>query len=370
MPLDAGSTTIDTRMRRDLLEIDATWNPGTWDPELTLMDVQSIRLMLSGGSVVDWNRLELYTEADVDRFLTLHHLDMSLPQHQARLRFVFNEAVSYLEEHLKLHFPVEIRSPDDVRQIFLWASEFGGFRRKQILSCVILKLMHVIQHLAAADLRHRTPISEAELLDLAHRQILEAARQMRIDGVPVASFTGNRKSRSSIITKLLAKKMNVAAQVFDKLRYRCIVEEPEHIAATMAWIARNLFPFNYVLPGQSHNNLLDPDSLLVDLSTDERERIRLKRESPELADDTKNEFSGASYRVINFIMDFPVALPESRHTFDLELGHTVFVNVEFQVMDETTARNNELGENAHHLYKLRQQKVVAQRLKRGLREKR
>ncbi len=354
-------------MRRDVLEIDATWKPGCWEPELTLQDIQAIRLILSGGSVVDWNRLELTDEDQVDRFLALHHLDMSRADHQARLRFVFNEAVSYLEEHLKLHFPVEIRSPDDVRQIFLWASEYGGFRRRQILSCVILKLMHVIQHLAAADLRHRTPISEAELLGLAHRRILSAARQMRNDGVPVVSFSGNRKSRSSIITKLLAKKENVAARVFDKLRYRCIVEKREHLAITLAWITRNLFPFNYVLPGQSHNNLLDPDSLLEGLDERTRDRLRIRRDDPTLETSSKNEFSGASYRVINFIMDFPVPLPESRHRFDIELGHTVFVNVEFQVVDEETARNNELGENAHHLYKERQAKVVAQRLKRGAR---
>ncbi|MCA9571688.1 MAG: TIGR04552 family protein [Myxococcales bacterium] len=352
-------------MRRDPLEIDATWKPGTWDPSFTLQDIQSIRLILMGGSVVDWNRLELTDEDQVDAFLRLHHLDMTRRDHQARLRFVFNEAVSYLEEHLLLRFPREIRDPEDVRHIFLWASEFGGFRRRQILSCVILKLMHVIQHLAAADLRHRTPISEAELLDLAHQRVLRAARAMREDGVPIASFSGNRKSRSSVITKLLAKKENVAATVFDKLRYRCIVEQPEHVAPTLAWITRNLFPFNYVIPGQSHNNLLEPESLLRGLDEATRARLRLTRDDE--PEETRNEFSGKSYRVINFIMDYPVPLPEGRHTFDVELGHTVFVNVEFQIVDEETARNNEVGENAHNLYKLRQQRVVAQRLKRGLR---
>lgn len=351
-------------MRRDLLEIDATWNPGTWEPTLDMEDIQSIRLMLSGGSVVDWNRLELTTRSAVDRFLGLHCLDMARVEHQRRLRFVFNEAVSYLEEHLKLHFPDEIRNPADVRSIFLWASEYGGFRRKQILSCVILKLMHVIQHLAAADLRHRAAISEADLLDLAHRKVLRAARRMKAAGVPVTSFTGNRKSRSSVITKLLAKKENVAATVFDKLRYRAIVESPNDLAGAMAWIARNLFPFNYVLPGQSHNNLLDPEVLATDLSPEDRLRLQFPARLGTI-EDAKNEFSGASYRVINFIMDFPVPLPEADYDFDIELGHTVFVNVEFQVMDEETARNNEFGENAHHLYKQRQQQVVAQRLKRG-----
>lgn len=348
-----------------MLEIDASWEQRVWDHRLELQDVESMRLVLSGGSVVDWQRLAFTSLDDVDRFLGMHCLDMNVADHRRRLRYVFNEAVSYLEEHLKLHFPPELRSPHDVREVFLGASQFGGFRRTQILSCVILKLMHVIQHLAAADLRHRTPMSEAEVLALAHRRILAGATAMQQEGVPVLSFTGNQKSRSSVITKLLAKKEDVAATLFDKLRYRCVVEEHGDLAQAVAWMARHMFPFNYVIPGQSHNNLLDPESLLGALSPSDRDRAQELRENPELAEETKNVFSGATYRMINFIVDYPVPLPESRHPFDVELGHTVFVNVEIQVLDEETARNNELGENAHHLYKSRQQSVVAQRLKRG-----
>lgn len=352
-------------MRRDMLEIDASWESRVWEHQLDLLDVEAIRLMLSGGSVVDWQRLAFSSIDDVDRFLALHCLDMAEPDHRRRLRYVFNEAVSYLEEHLKLHFPPELRTPDDVRDVFLWASQFGGFRRTQILACVILKLMHVIQHLAAADLRHRTPISEADVLRLAHRRILAGARRMQEEGVPLLSFTGNQKSRSSVITKLLAKKEDVAATVFDKLRYRCVVEEPEHLPQAMAWMVRHLFPFNYVIPGQSHNNLLDPDALVRSLAPADVERAQDLRDALGAPGEPKNRFSGASYRIINFIVDFPVALPSAQHHFDVELGHTVFVNVEVQVLDADTARHNESGENAHHLYKQRQQQVVAQRLKRG-----
>jgi uncharacterized protein (TIGR04552 family) len=109
---------------------------------------------------------------------------------------------------------------------------------------------------------------------------------------------------------------------------------------------------------------------MYELDQQERERAQSLREAPELADEQKNEFSGASYRMINFIVDYPVPLPEARHAFDIEVGHTVFVMVEFQVIDEETARNNEKGENAHALYKQRQQQVVAQRLKRGGRGRR
>ena len=83
-------------------------------------------------------------------------------------------------------------------------------------------------------------------------------------------------------------------------------------------------------------------------------------------DSGKNEFSGGSYRMINFIADYPVPLPEDLQSgFRFELGRVVFLMVEFQLVDEETARKNEVGENAHSLYKERQYEEVARRLKRG-----
>ncbi len=352
-------------MRRDILEIDSAWSGATLDQPIRLQDVESVRILLTGDSVVDWQRLAFETVDDVDRFLRTHRIEVGDPKDRERLRYVFNEAVSYLEEHLRLRFPTELRDPADVREVFLWASQWGGFRRTQILSCVILKLMHVIHHVESADLKFRLPVSEAQYLEFAHRRILEQARQMQEQGVPVLSFYGSRKSRSSVITKLLAKKHSVAAMVFDKLRYRVVVRRPQDIAPTLAWFARDVFPVNYIVPGESHNNLLDPASLLDLLPEDRREEAQ-QRNMPFTSVYTKNEFSGASYRAINWIVDYPVRIPDSvPNRFAMELGRVVYVNVEFQLLDEETARQNEQGENAHALYKARQHKRVAARLKRG-----
>ena len=136
-------------------------------------------LLLSGGSVIDWQRVAFASKESVDRFLGLHLIDLDDPVDRERLRYVFNEAMSYLEEHLHLRFPEEIRDPDDVRDIFLYASETGGFRRRQILSCVVLKLMHVIHHMESADLKFKSPVAEEELIDVAEARILRAARKMR-----------------------------------------------------------------------------------------------------------------------------------------------------------------------------------------------
>ncbi len=351
-------------MRRDILEIDTSHGGGKWLSDISVLDVESIRLLISGGSIIDWQRLAFTDLDEVNRFLRLHHCDQSTSFGRARLRYVFNEAVSYLEEHLRLRFPNELRDPDDVREVFLWASQYGGFRRTQILSCVILKLVHVIHHMEAADLKFKTPTSEEQLLAAAHSRILASARQMQDAGLPIVSFYGSRKSRSSVITKLLAKRDAVAATIFDKLRFRVIVNEPSDLIVVLAWMTRHVFPFNYCIPGECHNNLLNPGALNDLLDNDNLGRAQLSEETT-LEESGKNEFSGSSYRMINYIMDYPVPVPAVEGPSGFELGNVVFVMVEFQLLDEATAIANEQGDNAHYLYKERQHDVVARRLKRG-----
>lgn len=356
----------------DSLHIDA--HLGALDgATLTLGDVDAVRLLLQGNSVIDWNRSHFRTRQDVDTFLRLHLLDPDSPEDQRRLRFVHGEAVHYLTEHLDLHFPPDLAQPDDVRDIFVQASELGGFRRRQILACVILKLMHVINHMEAAELRHQIALPEVAILDQAERRIVAAADRMRDAGFPLVAFYGSRKTRNSVITKLLAKRENTAATVFDKLRFRLVTESHAHILPALRWLTRELFPFNYVIPGQSHNNLLDLDDALrkVDLEALTLEWQNPTPAPPAGADAAKNPFSGGSYRMINFIVDFPVRVDHLvQDRYGPMLGRTVFALVEFQVLDRETARANEEGENAHWLYKDRQRAIVGRRLRRGGRYKR
>jgi uncharacterized protein (TIGR04552 family) len=281
--------------------------------------------------------------------------------------------VNYLEEHLGLHFPDDLRKPDDVREVFVEASKTGGFRRRQIQACVILKLMHVINHLETVELKHQTPLSEAELLDLAERRIVATADKMRQSGFPLVAFYGSRKTRNSGITKLLAKKENTAATIFDKLRFRIVTEGPEHVLPAISWLTENLFPFNYVIPGESHNNLVP---LSETLTQPQYKGLVEGMQGGDLAQDAElkpedNPFSGDDYRMVNFIVDFPVRVDHLVNVrYGALLGRTAMVLVEFQVLDRETAKRNEEGENAHKLYKDRQRARVSSRLKKGARYKR
>ncbi len=342
------------------------------DLALTPDQLETVRLIVHGNSVIDWNRSNFRSRDDVTRFLKLHQLDVNDPEDQRRLRFVYGEAVNYLEDHLGLHFPEDLRSPEDVRDVFVEASKTGGFRRRQIQACVILKLMHVINHLETAELKHQTPLSEAELLDLAERRIVAAADKMRQAGFPLVAFYGSRKTRNSVITKLLAKKENTAATIFDKLRFRIVTEHKEHVLPAIAWLTENLFPFNYLIPGESHNNLVHLDEVL---RRPEYADFVETMQGGHATEDRKlnpkeNPFSGSSYRMVNFIVDFPVRVDHLVNVrYGALLGRTAMVLVEFQVLDKETARLNEEGDNAHKLYKERQKAIVGSRLRKGSRTK-
>ena len=361
-----------------VLTIDFSTGANVPDLQITLQDLEAAQLLLRGNSVVDWHKLDLATHEDVDRFLTVHLLHLNDPLDRERLRFVFNEAINYLEEHLGLHFPAELRDPDDVRDLFIWASQYGGFRRKQVLACVILKLMHVINHMEAADLKFQTSVSEARLMDLAEQNIISRAEEMRRSGFPLVAFYGSRKTRNSTITKLLAKRESIAATVFDKLRFRLVTETKQDVLPALTWLMREVFPFNHVIPRQSHNNLLTLRQMVAMQNDDElTERFNTMRELPGSEPELKaenNPFSGSSYSIINWIIDYPVRIDEfladrnPRHGF--LLGRTVYVLVEFQILDRDTSRANEEGENAHYLYKERQREIVERRLKRGGRRRR
>jgi len=360
-------------MLRDLVS-DALENQRTLTPEsVTLQDMESLRLFLQGSSVIDWNRLQFQTVEQVDAFLGLLFVDPNTLEGERRLRFVFNEAANYIEEHLDLRMPKDLRNPGDVRDVFLNASSFQGkrFRRRQVLNCTVLKLMHVIHHMEAAELKFQARVSEAQLLERAATRIREHADEMRAEGFALRAFYGSRKTRTSTITKLLAKRETIAATIFDKLRFRVVLERQEDILPTMAYLHRTLIPFNYLIPDQSHNNLVPFRRVLretphyAQLAGDLQ---KLRRSATEWIAEN-NPFSGTTYRTVNFIVDFPVRVLDSEHPAPPaarhHLGSTVFVMVEFQLVDRETSEANEAGENAHALYKERQKRQVESRLIKG-----
>jgi uncharacterized protein (TIGR04552 family) len=315
-------------------------------------DLEVLRLILKGGSVIDWRRLHFRDAEEVDRFLHLHLFDLEDPRDAARLRAILAQAVAYLRVAFGYRVAAAVAEPADLRTLFLLASGVADPSRYRRIACVVLKVMHVVHHVEARELLFRTPMRESDLTDRVERRVMAVASRMAEAGLPVVSFQGNRKSRDSLVTKLLVKRESVAAQVFDRVRYRVLTRTVDDVAPVLLHLSRELFPFNYVVPGQSENSLL----ALRKTATGKARR--------------DNPFSEASYRALHFVVDLPVriddVLPDGPPPDGEDLGRIVFSMVEFQVMDEEAARLNEHGAASHRRYKKRQAVSALRRLSRGL----
>jgi uncharacterized protein (TIGR04552 family) len=334
-------------------------------------ELEIVRLVLRGGSVVDWRRLWFRDVAEVDAFLRLNLFDLADPRDERRLRSILSQAVDYLRNAVGYRVTEAVANPEDVRDLFLFASGAKEPHKYRRIACVVLKCMQVVHHLEARELLFRTPIRESDLSERVNRRIMAEARNMRAQGFPVLEFHGSVKSRASLMTKLIAKKETVAAQIFDRVRYRVVTEREEDIAPVVWHLTQTLFPFNFAVPGQSDNSLVAFRDLIE--GHPRGEKVAAELEAPLDAESRDhrhaNEFSGSDYRVLNFIVDLPVRIDEllpPDGALAEDLGRIVFSLVEFQILDAATARRNEEGDSSHARYKQRQRRQVLRRLSRGL----
>lgn len=324
-----------------------------------LQDANELRLLLRGESVIDWHRLDYSSEADSRRLLALNSLDWDDPGDRERVETLRSHGVDYLRRVLKLHLDDEVASTAPFVQLPLMASGVLGTRKQQRSACVLLKVMHILYHLDARELRTRLALSDSALFESVEQSVLEIFDQLRAVGAPVVEFQWSRKTRESLVTKMLVKRETSAARVFDRLRFRLIVKQQSDIIPTLRTMLRKLVPFNYVVPGQSVNTLVE----LRDL--DAVGPSRLATDEGRSAD--QNEFSGANFRMINFIADLPVRVDGLVNPAELDAvrGNVVFVLAEFQLIDITTAAFNEEGESSHAAYKTRQHARVRERMLRA-----
>ena len=338
---------------------------------LTLGELEQVRLILRGGSVVDWFRLKHDNVDDVKAFLRLQGAVDDDPEDQARLVQLKEAAARYLQEEHAYKLPPELLSCDPV-ELFLYASERRGRRRDRFSACLLLKVMHIVHHIEARELRFHMPLSQSKLAQLLVDKVDAFAQRLRSEGFPLAEYAGGEKSQSSLVTKLLVKKEHHAATIHDRVRFRFVVDEPMDVIDLLARMTSELFPYNYVAPGQAVNLLVNFTALIESHEEYRRQAAELQLElgHEEQSLHYLNEFSGPTFRVVSFIVDVPLRVPEDllKMTTEREgLGKVIFGLAEMQVVDKLTNEENTKGENRHERYRARQLMKVRDRLERGMR---
>jgi uncharacterized protein (TIGR04552 family) len=338
----------------------------------SLADLEAVRLALRGGSVIDWHRLNFEGRAAIDEFVRVQELHLEDSADMARCEAVKNAAISYLRRNFDFPVPKPVAQAD-LPGLLELASSRG---HRQLCACTILKVMHIIHHLDARELLFMLPVADQEVFHLVEEKVYRVVGGMLAGGFPILEFIGGRKNRDSLYTKLLSKRETIAAQIFDKLRFRIVTRTRDDIWPVLRHLMQRVFPFNYVIPDQSTNTLFEFKRYCED--TPELRgllpRLQLSADLELNQTTDENRFSAQSYRVVHFVVDMPVRLPRTMldqvPPTGWSLGPVIFVQAEFQVVDRETEHANERGDASHSAYKQRQRQAVMRRLKLGLEEAR
>ena len=337
--------------------------------DFTLADLEAIRLILRGDSVIDWRKLDLTGDDDVREFLIAHELRPDLASDRARMEHVKSEAIAYLRRQFDYPIPRPVERAT-VPELLLLASGRG---HRAMCACTILKCMHIIHHLDGRELLFLLPMSNQEVFHIVEEKVYRVIGGMLAGSFPIIEIVGGRKHKDSLITKLMSKQETIAAQIFDKLRFRIVTRTRDDIFPVLQYLTNKLFPFNYVVPGQSINSVFSfrsyvektpVRSLLAQMQT----HASPAADGPDLTP-SDNKFSAEEYRIIHFVVDMPVRLPprimDRAPDSAGPLGDVIFVICEFQIVDRDTESHNELGDASHAKYKERQKKAVMRRLQLG-----
>lgn len=341
--------------------------PGRLKPleEFTAADLETVRLILRGDSVVDWHRLYLTSEAEARALLEAQEFRPDEPSDRARLEKIKNEAISFLRRHFDFPIPKPVERAS-IEELLLMASGKG---HRQLCACIILKAMHIVHHVDGRELLFTIPMSLQEVFNLVEEKVYRVIGDMLASGFPITEFIGGRKNKDSLYTKLLSKPETIAAAVYDRLRFRIVTRTADDILPTILYLSQRLFPFNQVIPGQSLNTLFHLRSYIERFEQLRPYQELLQLELDDALTHNDNIFSGSNFRAIHYVADVPVRLPreslESAPAAAWALGPVVSVLSEFQIIDRETEAANELGDGSHARYKQRQKEAVMRRLKLG-----
>ena len=341
--------------------------------DIKIDDLESVRLLLHGGSVVDWHQLQFHNQENIDTFLRLNEFEPSLEEDMTRLNNLREQAVEYLIRSFSFRFSQDVTSNAPARDLFLIASRRGP---SQMWACVILKVMHILLHLEAREIVFRMKIPYDDVFRTTEQKIMHGVEMLQSQGHQISEFQWSRKTKDSLITKLLEKRNVIAATVYDSLRFRIIVPKQEDIFPLLILLTRHILPFNHIIPEKSTNTLVDFNKTIADnnilrsyeTQLQQTQSLALKQEK--FAMRTRNKFSGNTYKTVNFIANVPLRVDRLGIKIDSNISHIVLSPSEFQIVDQATAEQNEQDENSHNIYKAKQRKKVRRRLMRGSRKDR
>jgi uncharacterized protein (TIGR04562 family) len=242
-------------------------------------DWELFNVVLNGHSALD-SKYFISTannEEQVTSFLKGYGLDPNDPVSRAELFGNFQEAMQFVKRYfLKEGNPegIDVKIPNalymisDVGDLFLMATRTHPELEERLWAEVILKVMHTILHVDK-DLRSNYfPVIQTQIFDRYYKYVyrdeennlfLGISEQKESDQIPLLDFmTKAKKSRDSVIIKLLHKAENVAEELFDRVGIRFVTKNRFDTLRVVKFLLSNniVIPHN-IKPSRSINTILD-----------------------------------------------------------------------------------------------------------------
>lgn len=392
-----------------------------------LFEWDFLNVVAGGGSLLDSKFFvsHLHDRGQVDDFISGYGFDPGDPVGRAELFGHFQEALQFVRRYflregnpdgLNLPMPRVLLETPDVESLFLMAAgrregsrDDGG----RLWAEVVLKVMHTILHV---DKDIRSPYFSAiqtQILDRFYKHLskedgrLALGRAGSDDAVGIIGLeTKSRKTRDSVILKLLHKPENVAEELFDRIGIRIITKDAfDALNVIKFLLRRNVIVPHNVKPSRSVNTMIDLRRFQGHYQKLVKEALRRSLPEEEFLASVqrslssyrapgrtgrKNHHGLASYRSIHFTSrqlityrnpffnDFNALRchareaggeddPLAKRILDMDISLIArdvrfFYPYEVQIVDEESHRVNTEGEASHLEYKKSQVQAAMMRL--------
>ncbi|MFA6237367.1 MAG: TIGR04552 family protein [Bacteriovorax sp.] len=391
-----------------------------------MFDWEMLDVVVGGKSALDTkNFLGPMSSIDqVNQFLKGYGLDPNDHVTKAELFGNFQEAIQFIKRYflkegnpdgLDLKLPNSLLMISDISQLFLMATDDTPQKKEDKLWAeIILKVMHTIMH-TDKDLRSNYfNIVQTQIFDRFYKYIFRSEDDKLFLGikgsemvVPLIDFeTKSKKTRDSVIIKLLHKAENVAEELFDRVGVRFVTNSRfDTLRVIRFLLERNIVIPHNNKPSRAINTMIDLPrfkeahqgvvkmALRNNLSED-RFVAAMERAIQEchLQGETsdRNKFTAKSYQSIQFTCR---QLIEYKNPFlqefnelrriakgvaseDNELARRVlnmdislvardirfFYPYEIQIVDAEAFRENSQGDASHQEYKRQQVQSAMKRI--------
>jgi uncharacterized protein (TIGR04562 family) len=397
-----------------------------------LFDWEMLNVVVGGGSALDAKRFlgNLATDDSIEAFLKSYGIDPEDPVGRAELFGNFQEAVQFVkrfflkegnEEGLDYKIPNSILMITDVTDLLkIGIKRSNSDREERLWAEVILKVMHTILHVDK-DLRSNYfSTIQTQIFDRFYKYIQrDETGKLSLsnsDGSVVVELeefeTKSKKTRESVIIKLLHKVENVAEELFDRVGVRFVTKTKLDTLRVIKFLLdENIVVPHNIKPSRSINWLIDlkqfkqlhygalKDSLKHQMNEEEfvstLNKI-LEKTKPPTANSIRNPNTLDDYRSIQFtcrqlinyrnplfreITDLRKLARKSDSKQDpiiekilnidlslLSRDIKFFYPYEIQIVDMKSHQMNSEGNASHLEYKKMQLKSAKERIFKGLKE--